>query len=90
MPLTVCFAWCVHHAVPAYSWLDSSIPPSFPLLCNEAGNYAVFVQYVLCAMYVQITKCMCTKKKVYFWVMHGIFRSKTDDIQFCVHVWKCM
>lgn len=89
MLLTVFFARCVHHTATAYSRLDSFIPPSFPFLCNETGNYAVFVQCVLCAMYIQITKCACIKQKVLF-VMYEIFRCKTDDIQLCVHVWKCM
>ena len=62
MALTVCIAWCVHRAVTVYSWLDSFIPPSFPVLCNETGNYVVFAQYVLCAMYIQITKCVYVQK----------------------------
>lgn len=32
---------------------------------------------------------VCMYKKMDFWVMYGIFRCKIDDIQFCVHVWKC-
>lgn len=64
MVLAVCIAWCVHHAATAYSWLDSFIPPSFPFLCNETGNYAVFVQCVLCAVYMQVTKSVYKKNVV--------------------------
>ena len=68
--LTVCIAWCLHHAVTAYSWLDSCIPLSFPFLCNEKWNYAVLVQYVLCAMYIEITRCVCIQNKCTFgWSM---------------------
>jgi len=72
MPLTVCFAWCAHYAVTAYFCVDSFIPPSFPFSCNETGNYALFVQYVLCAMYVQITKRVYKKNVLWgdVWYFH--------------------
>ena len=51
------------------------------------------IMHYLCSMFfVQCTcrlQSVCTKK-MYFGVMYGTFMCKTDDIQFCIHVWKCM